>query len=85
MTGGGTSNLSLSVHNSQSSLKETKLHFYKSPLEKKKVEDDKLIEAMQKRVPHLNSGLPPRAPSGLQMPLSASNGQRGAAELAPQI
>jgi hypothetical protein len=43
-------------------MKDTKLHFFKSPLEKKKKDDDFMIEALQKRVPHLNSGLPPRVP-----------------------
>ena len=52
------------MHHSHNSLKDTKLvHFYKSPLEKKLIEDDKQIEAMQKKVPHLNSGLPPRVPN----------------------
>jgi hypothetical protein len=45
-SGGANSSLSLSVHNSQNSLKDTKLHFFKSPLEKKKEEDIKIIEAM---------------------------------------
>jgi hypothetical protein len=76
---------SLSVAASLNSLKDTKLHFYKSPLERKKKEDDEMLAKMQRKVPPLNGGLtiggvqplrPPRAPLTQQPPMSASHNTR---------